>query len=175
MTAISTMKSHWVIAALIASAAMLTGAHAFEAFGYRPCALCLRQREVYWAVIAIAAIGLVAPRFWKSPFLPRAICALLGGAFLVGAAVAIYHAGVEWKFWPGPTTCSSVHTGGALTADDIAKALSSATKVTACDEAAWRDPVVKLSMAGWNALVSLALAGLSFVAAATPIARQDND
>ena len=170
----ATIKSHWALAALLASAAMLAGAHAFEAFGYRPCALCLRQREVYWAVIAVAAVGLVLPRVWKSPFLPRAICALLGGAFLVGAAVAIYHAGVEWKFWPGPTTCSSVHTG-ALTADEIAKALGSASKVTPCDEAAWRDPVVKLSMAGWNALVSLALAASSFLAAATPIVRPDND
>ena len=172
--AFSTLKNHWAIAALVASAAMLAGAHAFEAFGYRPCALCLRQREVYWAAMAIAAIGLAAPRFWKSPFLPRAICALLGGAFLVGAAVAIYHAGVEWKFWPGPTTCTSVNTG-ALSAEDIAKALGSVSHVTPCDEAAWRDPVVKLSMAGWNALASLALAGLSFLAAATPIARPDND
>lgn len=168
------IKTHWAVAALLASAAMLAAAHGFEAFGYRPCALCLRQREVYWGAIAVAVVGLVLPRFWKSPFLPRAICALLGGAFLVGAAVAIYHAGVEWKFWPGPTTCSGAH-AGALTAEDIAKALGSVTRVTPCDEAAWRDPVVKLSMAGWNALVSLGLAGLSFVAAATPIARPDND
>ncbi len=153
---------------------MLAGAHAFEAFGYRPCSLCMRQREVYWAAITIAAAGLVLPRVWNSPFLPRAVCALLGGAFLVSFAVATYHAGVEWKFWPGPTTCTNV-SNSALTVEDITKALTGAVRAVPCDEAAWRDPVVQLSMAGWNALVSLALAALSFFAAATPIARTDND
>ena len=174
MTLFSAIKRHWALHALLAAAAVLAAAHLFELYGYRPCALCLRQREVYWAAIAIALVGLAAPRLWKNPFLPRAICALLGGAFLVGAAVAIYHAGVEWKFWPGPTTCASVRTG-ALSAEDILKALNSVTRAVPCDEAAWRDPVVRLSMAGWNALVSLALAGVSFLAAATPIARPDVD
>ncbi len=171
---IAFLKRHWVAAALLASAAMLAGAHTFQAFGYRPCSLCMRQREVYWAAITIAAVGLVLPRFWKSPFLPRAFCALLGGAFLVSLVVATYHAGVEWKFWPGPTTCTNV-SNSALSADDIARALTGVVRVVPCDEAAWRDPVVKLSMAGWNALVSLALAAFSFLAAASPIARTDND
>jgi disulfide bond formation protein DsbB len=153
---------------------MLAGAHLFQAFGYRPCSLCLRQREVYWAAIAIGAAGLALPYVWKSPFVPRAICALLGGAFLVSAAVATYHAGVEWKFWPGPTTCTNV-SHSALSAEDIAAALSGVVRAVPCDEAAWRDPVVKLSMAGWNALVSLALTALSFLAAATPIARPESD
>ena len=171
----ASLTRHWIIAALLASAAMLAGAHAFETFGgYRPCSLCMRQREVYWAAITIAAAGLILPRLWKSPFRPRAACALLGGAFLVSVAVAAYHAGVEWKFWPGPTTCTNVD-NSALSVEDITKALTGVTRAVPCDEAAWRDPVVKLSMAGWNALVSLALAGFSFLAAATPIARTDND
>ena len=171
---IGSLKRHWIIVALFASAAMLAGAHAFEALGYRPCSLCMRQREVYWAAIVIAAAGLILPLVWKSPFLPRAVCALLGGAFLVSLAVATYHAGVEWKFWPGPTTCTNV-SNSVLSAEDIAAALNGAVHAVPCDEAAWRDPVVKLSMAGWNALVSLALAGLSFLAAAMPIVRTDND
>lgn len=171
---IASLKRHWVLVALLASAALLAGAHAFQAFGYRPCSLCLRQREVHWAIVGIAAAGLVLPRVWKSPFAPRAVCLLLGGAFLVSTAVAAYHAGVEWKFWPGPTTCTNV-SGGALSADDIAKALGGSVKAVPCDEAAWRDPVLQVSMAGWNALVSLALAGLSFLAAATPIVRPGRD
>jgi disulfide bond formation protein DsbB len=168
------LRTSWPVLALLASAAVLAGAHAFEAAGYRPCALCLRQREVFWAAIGIALAALILPRLWKSPLLPRTFNALLGGAFLVGAAVAIYHAGVEWKFWPGPTSCANVATG-ALSAEDIAAALSGATKAVPCDEAAWRDPVVRLSMAGWNGLISLALAGMSFLAAAQPIARPEND
>ncbi len=167
-------RRHWPLVALIASAAMLATAHAFEAAGYRPCALCLRQREVYWAAIAMAAAALVLPRLWPNPLLPRGANALIGGAFLAGAAVAAYHAGVEWKFWPGPTTCANVATG-AISADDIAKALAGSVKAVPCDEAAWRDPVAGLSMAGWNALVSAGLAGFSFFAAARPIARPEHD
>jgi disulfide bond formation protein DsbB len=168
------LRRQWPVVALLVSAAMLAAAHAFEAAGYRPCLLCLRQREVYWAVIAIAAAALALPRLWKNPFLPRGANALIGGAFLVGLYVAAYHAGVEWKWWPGPTTCASVSTG-AITAEDITAALGSSVKAVPCDEAAWRDPVVQLSMAGWNALVSLGLAGLSFFAAAAPVERSDND
>jgi disulfide bond formation protein DsbB len=154
---------------------MLAVAHGFEAAGYAPCSLCLRQREVYWAVIGLAAVGLVLPRLWKSPFVPRAANALLGGAFLVGAAVAIYHAGAEWKFWPGPSSCGGIAPGG-VSAEDIGAALGGKPiHVVPCDEAAWRDPALGVSMAGWNALASLALAGLSFVAAAMPVARSDND
>jgi disulfide bond formation protein DsbB len=168
------LRRHWPLVALLASAAMLAAAHGFEAAGYRPCALCLRQREVYWAAIAIAAAALAVRRVWRNPFLPRGANALIGGAFLVGLAVAAYHAGVEWKWWPGPTTCTSVNTG-AISVADITAALAGHVKVTPCDEAAWRDPVVHLSMAGWNALVSLGLAGFSFFAAAAPIERPDND
>lgn len=169
------LRRHWPIFAFLASAAMLATAHAFEAAGYRPCLLCLRQREVYWAVLAIAAAAVVAQRVWTNPFLARGANALIGGAFLVGFAVAAYHAGVEWKWWPGPTTCGSVNSGGAISADDIAKALTGSVKAVPCDEAAWRDPVVQISMAGWNALVSAGLAGLSFFAAATPVVRPEND
>lgn len=165
------LKSHWPLAALLVSAAMLAVAHGFEAAGYAPCVLCLRQREVYWAIIAVAAVALVLPRLWKNPYLPRAMNLLIGGAFLAGAAVAIYHAGAEWKFWPGPSTCGSVTPGG-VSAEDLAAALGGKPiHVVPCDEAAWRDPVLQISMAGWNALASLAFAGFSFFAAATPIQR----
>jgi disulfide bond formation protein DsbB len=170
MGVITVLRRHWPVAALLASAAMLATAHAFQAAGYRPCLLCLRQREVYWAAIAIAVAALVAPRLWKSPFLPRAGNALLGGAFLVGFGVAAYHAGVEWKWWPGPATCANLG-GGAITADDIAAALGASVKVVPCDEVAWSDPVLNLSMAAWNALVSVGLSGFSFFAAAAPVER----
>ena len=174
MNAVTTLKRHWPLFALIASALVLAAAHAFEAAGYRPCSLCLRQREVYWAAMGISAAGLVAPRLWANPLLPRAVCALLGGAFLVGVAVATYHAGVEWRFWPGPTTCTNVSTG-VLTVEDITSALTQRPKAVPCDQAAWRDPVLAVSMAGWNALISLGLTLMSFFAAATPVQRTSNE
>jgi disulfide bond formation protein DsbB len=150
----------WPLLALLASAAMLATAHTFQAFGYPPCELCLRQREVYWAVIAISLVALIAQRIAKHPNAATIFATVIGLAFVWGAIVAGFHAGVEWKFWPGPKTCTG---GGTFKPGDLSAALGGPQIVVMCDEAAWR--LLGLSMAGWNALISLGLGLLSFVAA----------
>jgi disulfide bond formation protein DsbB len=161
---VTSLTRHWPLAALLASAAMLAIAHGFETFSHlAPCTLCLRQREVYWAAIGVAAAG-VALSF--TPFKARQmICLALTIVFLYGAGVAAYHAGAEWKFWPGPKSCS----GGAtsISTADISALLKGAGRAPpVCDKPAW--VFLGLSMAGWNALVSLGLAILSARAARTP-------
>jgi disulfide bond formation protein DsbB len=153
----------WRLCALLASAAMLATAHAFQTFGgYAPCTLCLRQREVYWVAAAIAAVFMVVVRLPGGPGWREISCWILGLVFLTGMGVAVYHAGAEWKFWPGPTTCASG--GGGVSAAAIADMLDGARiRPPACDEAAW--VFAGLSMAGWNALISLGLAVLSVAAA----------
>jgi disulfide bond formation protein DsbB len=86
--------------------------------------------------------------------------ALLTAMFLYNAGLAIYHSGVEAKFWIGPTAC----TGGALApADgDLLKQLET-VKVVRCDEVSLR--VFGLSLANWNILVSAMLAALSAASA----------
>jgi disulfide bond formation protein DsbB len=155
------LASHWQLLAAIAALAMLAVAHAFEAAGFLPCELCLRQREVYWAAAAVGLAGFAARRMWRRPMLRRAFSVVLGVVFLVGAGIAAYHTGVEWKFWPGPTTCGGGAGGNGFNPSDLDKPVI----IVPCDEAAWRDPVLHLSMAGWNTLVSLALGGLSSWAA----------
>ena len=154
----------WRFCALIASAVMLAIAHAFQTFeGLAPCTLCLRQREVYWVAGSLAAAFMVVVRLPGGPRLRAATCWVLALAFLTGAGIAAYHAGAEWKFWPGPTTCSS---SGATSVDaSQLSALLKGAKIRgpSCDKAAW--VFLGLSMAGWNALVSLALASLSTLAA----------
>ncbi|HZZ35800.1 MAG TPA: disulfide bond formation protein B [Caulobacteraceae bacterium] len=164
MSRLSFVLRWWPIFALIASAAMLAIAHAFESFGgLAPCHLCLKQREAYWAACAVAAVG-VALAFtpWEARG-RRIVSALLALVFLYGAGYAIYHAGAEWKFWPGPQSCSGAAT--AVSAADLAAVLKGARSSAppACDQAAW--VFLGLSMAGWNALVSLGLAAVSSVAA----------
>src|SRR5262249_24088664 len=72
------------------------------------------------------------------------------------------HAGVEWKWWPGPQECSGpltdLSTGGDL--------LSSLTNLTIirCDEAAWR--FLGLSLAGYDVLISFVLAAIAAFGAA---------
>ncbi len=146
---------HWLALALTASAAMLAIAHGFETFGHlAPCTLCYYQRDAYWAALWIAVVGLIALRGPLAPLAPLAGW-LLAAAFLAGAGIAVWHAGAEWKFWPGPKTCAS---GGEGASAAGLAALMQGSKIAAphCDEAAWR--LWGLSMAGWNALISLKLA-----------------
>jgi disulfide bond formation protein DsbB len=141
---------------------MIALAHASEILlGLRPCELCLTQREVYWASAA-ASVGLAAlvrlrPRAGGAALLALALF------FFAEAAVAAYHAGVEWRWWPGPARCTG---GGAhvVTAADMQALLSGKPeKIVQCDVAAIR--ILGLSMAGWNTLVALALAIASLFAA----------
>ncbi len=152
----------WPLLALIASVSMLAGAHSFEIFGKMgPCALCLRQREVYWAAIGVAIAGYGFWRLRRSPRILLTLNVLLALVFLIGAIIAIYHAGVEWKFWPGPVSCSgpiggAVDFSGGIDLDQKFETIS-------CSEAPWR--LFGISMAGYNGVISLVLAGLSFFAA----------
>ena len=81
------------------------------------------------------------------------MCGLLAALFLAECALAVYHAGVEWNWWPGPTSCTGagVH---ALSVSDMSGLLSGKPQhIVQCDVAAWR--FLGLSMAGWNALAAL--------------------
>lgn len=146
---------NWPLLALLASAAMLATAHGFETFGgYSPCTLCLKQREVYWTA------GFLAAAVWVAGYIPagrRWIWLgnlLLAAVFAYGLYLAIYHAGAEWKFWPGPSACSGG--GGRVSLDDLKELMGKNNiKPPACDQIVWS--FLGLSMAGWNALVSLGL------------------
>ncbi|RAK60167.1 disulfide bond formation protein B [Phenylobacterium hankyongense] len=154
----------WRLCALVISAGMLAIAHAFETFGgLAPCTLCLRQREVYWVAAALSAGFMVIVRLPGGPRWRAATCWILALVFLTGAGVAAYHAGAEWKFWPGPTTCSGSG-AGAVSASALNELMNGAKiRPPACDQAAW--VFGGLSMAGWNAVASLVFAGLSVAAA----------
>jgi len=155
--------NHWPLAALAFSAAMILGAHAFEVIGQMsPCNLCLRQREVYWAAAALALAGVAfAGRMDKRAI--SGVDMLLGMAFMTGAIVAGYHAGVEYHVFPELPSCAPAELGG-LEGLDVAAALSGAIKVQSCADPEWT--FLGVSMAGYNFLISAVLAGVSFIAAA---------
>jgi disulfide bond formation protein DsbB len=153
---------HWPLLAFFACAIMLGAAHAFETFGkLAPCLLCLKQREVYWVTGAVALVTIVLSRTAWAARVRRPLILLIGLGFLYGAGVALYHAGAEWKWWPGPAACAA---GGAASAGDLVAMLKGA-KIAApsCDKAVWI--FLGLSMAGWNAVISLGLALASGFAA----------
>ncbi len=143
------------LAAAALSALLLGGAHAFERFGnMSPCALCLTQREVHWAILGLSALALIA--FWRTPV--RSVRLLfygaLAAAFLTSAGVAGYHAGVEYDWWEGPASCSGGGVAPSPDGENLLDSLRAPTNAVPCDKAAWS--FAGISMAGYNFLISLA-------------------
>ena len=160
----------WPLLALIASAGMLGAAHAFERFGnMAPCALCLHQREAYWAALGVASLAVMAARFRPDPLSSRAFALLLACAFGAGALIAGFHVGVEFKWWPGLAECAS---GGTYQASgDLLGVLSNSMEVPACDKVAWS--LFGVSMAGWNMLISIGLMSFSVLKIVYPFGFKD--
>jgi disulfide bond formation protein DsbB len=120
-------------------------------FGLAPCELCYWQRYGYWAAIAIGLVAIFAP---TGSALRRILLWLLALAFLVTAGIALFHVGVEQKWWQGLATCSG-DLGGAVSTQDILDAIENAP-IVRCDEPAF--VLFGISMAGYNLIFALALA-----------------
>lgn len=134
------------------SAAVLLGALGFQFIGgLAPCPLCIWQR---WPHLVALVIALLAVTLLRRQ---RRVLSLLGmAAVLFGAGVAVYHAGIERKWWTGPDTCTSGDIS-ALTTDQLMAQIMSAPLVR-CDEIVW--DFLGLTMASWNAILSVGLAGM---------------
>ncbi len=140
--------------AILAIAAMsIAGAFLFEALGFAPCELCLKERIPYYAAIPLAGLAAFFAARGRTKLL-RAAFAGLALVFAASAAFGAYHAGVEWGFWPGPSECSGV-LERAPSVEQFLSQLQSA-KVVRCDAPALR--IFGLSLAGWNAVISAGLA-----------------
>jgi disulfide bond formation protein DsbB len=142
----------------VIAAATLAGAWFLQlALDIRPCPLCLEQRYAYYLAIPLAALtALAAARDAPRALLYLALL-ILALATLANAGLATYHAGVEWKFWPGPTEC----TGPILdfgSAGSLLERLDK-VKVVRCDEVQWR--FLGLSLAGYNVLISLLMSAIA--------------
>jgi disulfide bond formation protein DsbB len=163
MAVLDTLFKRWPYVALVVSAAMLAIAHAFQTFGHlAPCHLCLKEREVYWAAMAVSALAIAVELIRVRAPTPRIASLILALVFGYGTYLAAFHAGAEWKWWPAPEGCSS--TGPVSMAALKALLSGSGAQAPVCDQAPW--VFLGLSMAGWNCLISAGLVGLSLTAAA---------
>ena len=158
----------WIYVALASALGLLAAAHAFETFGHMaPCELCLKQRDLYWLASAVAAGAIVALRFLPAGQVARLACGALAAVFLGEMGVAAYHAGVEWKWWPGPSACTG-GSGAHVTLSDL-KAFAAGKRfdIVRCDQPAFR--LLGISMAGFNVLIAAKLAILSMLSARRPL------
>ncbi len=128
----------------------------FQYFGFEPCELCLKQRYPFYAALPLSAAAIFLARNAPPPA-ARAVLALLAVLFAGSAVFGFYHAGVEWKFWPGPSECTGAFAKPA-SMDDFRRQLQT-VHVVRCDEPALK--ILGLSLAFWNFLAS---SGLSLFA-----------
>jgi disulfide bond formation protein DsbB len=125
-------------------AALLAGAYISEyGFGLVPCEMCWWQRYAHFAALALGLIAFFAPprRLW---------IALAALAVLASGLIGGFHAGVEYGWWEGFTTCSSTDLGDS--ADPLAAIM--AAPLVRCDVAQWT--LWGVSLAGFNFLISTA-------------------
>ncbi|HJU33156.1 MAG TPA: disulfide bond formation protein B [Hyphomicrobiaceae bacterium] len=156
----SAARLGWLV--LVVAVLVIVTALAFEHLGgYPPCPLCLQERWAYYAGIPALAVALLLLSSGHNGW-AALVFAAVGLAFLANTGLGIYHAGAEWEFWPGPSTCAGAQplsTGAGNLLNDLAK-----TNVIRCDRAPW--VFLGLSFAGWNAVLSLLLAAGAALAAA---------
>ena len=144
-----------VLLAAAGSLGLIIAVFFFQYIGYPPCRMCIWQRWPHAVAVVIGAFALVV----RGRVLP-----VLGGlAALVTAGLGVYHTGVERDWWEGPASCTG--TGGldGLSGADLLSTADGPALVM-CDQVTWA--VAGLSMASWNAIVSLLLALIWFAAAA---------
>ena len=112
--------------------------------------MCIWQRWPHGAAILFGLVGggLVIARAVPAS-LARTLAVLAILALAISGAIGIFHAGVEWKLWPGPAECSGI---GYVPGRDDFKPL----QIVRCDEAQWR--LFGISLAGYNAVLSLGAA-----------------
>ncbi len=166
----SSMMRWWTAWALAASLALLGAAHAFERFGgLQPCNLCLKQREVLWAAVAVAGAATAWHLISRGSRGTSRLCAFLLAIIFVAAAVtAGFHVGGEQGWWALPAACAA----GDPTAIDYSNLAGlldgsvEAAPIVSCGDIPWS--FAGLSMAAWNFVISIALAILSLLAAKRP-------
>jgi disulfide bond formation protein DsbB len=151
-----------VVAAL--GAATLIGAWVFQyGFGLQPCPLCLEQRYAYYFAIPLAAMVMLGVSVGASRKVQLLALVAITVAMTWNAGLGVYHAGIEWHWWQGPQDCSGTIANFGPAGGLLDRMQSE--RVIRCDEAAWR--FLGLSLAGYNALVSAALAAVALWGTAT--------
>lgn len=141
---------------LICAGALGTAYIAEYGFGLTPCILCLYERVPYFIGGALGILGLGT--LYKEEWFPHSVIFIFLSAitFFVGGILAFYHVGVEQHWWKSALEgCSVDFESGSI---DELMALFDRKPAARCDEIPWADPILHISMAGYNVMTSFGLA-----------------
>ncbi|MDM8011589.1 MAG: disulfide bond formation protein B [Parasphingorhabdus sp.] len=143
--------------AFLLPAALLGGALISQyGFGLYPCEMCMWQRWPHLVAILLAAAALAFRRI--SMVVPLVVAAAI--AILISGLIGGFHAGVEYDWWEGLTSCSTNLPAGGDLLDSIMNA-----PLVRCDVAPWT--LFGISLAGFNFLLSVSGAALILLMIAT--------
>lgn len=144
------------LVALLLPLALLGGALGSQYLGgLHPCEMCYWQRWPHAAAIVLAALSFTAP---AGSSRSRTLVLLAALAIAVSGAIGVYHAGVEAKIFEGFTQCTS--TARSTNTAELLRQITHAP-IIRCDQVQFR--FLGISMAGWNAILSLGGAALILV------------
>ncbi|MGD9965323.1 MAG: disulfide bond formation protein B [Hyphomonadaceae bacterium] len=151
------LRPFWPSLTFIASGAMLAAAILYfqNYLGLQPCPLCLQQRYWHWGVVGVSALALFVS--WLKPAWAGWAIVIVGLVLLGSAAMGAYHVAVEQKW-----VVAQCDVGGAIDPSQLGlgNLPDGELRPPRCDEIAWS--LWGVSMAGYNAILSLLLALASF-------------
>ena len=137
--------------------------------GYQPCPLCLEERLAYYAAVPLAAMLWLGarPGAARQVLLPGFLG--IAGILLWNKGLARHHARGEGEFLPGPQGFSRPNNSLGT------HLLQSPPHIhlVRCDQAAFR--FLGLSLAGYDTLLSFALAVVALWGARGAYARRQRD
>lgn len=145
---------------LLGALVILAAVWTFQSLGYPPCELCEKERYAFYAAVPLAALAASLAAAGR-PGAARALVALIALIFLANAGLAVYHAGVEQGWWPGPTACTG-NLSGPVDVETLARTLDAAP-VVSCGDVRLR--ILGLSLAAWDMIASVAAAAYAGFAA----------
>lgn len=137
------LSARWL--AFLLPAALLGGALISEfGFGLYPCEMCMWQRWPHMVAIIIALSALLLKKHgWSALLVILAALAIIASGLIGG-----FHAGVEYGWWEGITSCAT----NLGESDDLLGSIMS-TPLVRCDVAPWS--LFGISLAGYNFLLSV--------------------
>ena len=115
--------------------------------GYEPCKLCLYERIPYFLSILLIVKILFIKRHEKVTLL------ILSLVFLISAALAFYHFGIEQGFFNESLTCMTGDLSKALSKEELLEQLKQNS--ISCKDVSFR--ILGLSLAAINTVFSLVL------------------
>lgn len=162
MEILSCYRTMPLLMAFIAAASLGMAFTAQYVFGLEPCILCLIQRYPYGIVIALSLLGFITS--FKCKKGTSVLMGMIGITFLTNSVIAFYHTGVEQHWWKSFLEgCAVPDMIGNM--DQILADIQNRTEAVRCDEIAWSDPILNLSMANYNIIFCLGLGIIALISA----------